>query len=72
MQKHIICTVSYIGNSLEYLNDGVHAPERSRWIRNATFKSPLKSFISLAEGGEYSMFLEGIERKIKSGQKKNF
>lgn len=28
-------------------------------------------FISLAEGGGYSLFLEGIEKRIKSGQKKN-
>lgn len=56
---------------MEYLNDGVHL----KWVGGQGML-PSKAlwnqvpFISLAEGGGYSVFLEGIERRIKLGQRK--
>lgn len=69
----LYCTVSYIGSSLEYLNDGVHL----KWVGGQKMP-PSKAlwnqvpFINHAKGGEYSVFLEWIERRVKSGQKENF
>lgn len=66
-------TVSYIESSLEYLNDGVHL----KWVGGQRMP-PSKAlwnqvpFINHEEGGEYSVFLERIERRVKSGQKENF
>lgn len=58
---------------MEYLNDGAHL----KWVGGQRMLPSIAlwnqvPFISLAKGGRYSMFLERIEKRIKSGQKENF